>query len=165
MPNITARTPYPIILLMLARSQHGLGPRRSCVSDICSSRALEFQSNHMGPGCSLFFNTVWSEKTIFTPTRKSHVDSPSAAEDLSVEGVELTPMRHDPNEKPIGQLDKINLPESILRKEQCFLSACTHVQRRLAACLPGGHLHLSIKFAPLPTGWPSDSYANAAADF
>lgn len=35
----------------------------------------------------------------------------------------------------------------------------------LAACLPGGHLHLSIKFAPLPTGWPSDSYANAAAGF
>ncbi len=49
------------------------------MSDICSSRTLEFQSNHMGPGCSLFFNTVWSEKTIFTPTWKSHVDSPSAA--------------------------------------------------------------------------------------
>lgn len=35
----------------------------------------------------------------------------------------------------------------------------------LAACLPGSHLHLSIKFAPLPTGWPSDSYANAAGGF
>ncbi|KAG1964737.1 hypothetical protein F2P79_004442 [Pimephales promelas] len=42
-------------------------------------------------------------------------------------------MRHDPNEKPIGQLDKINLLESILRKEQCFLTACTHVQREGSA--------------------------------
>jgi len=49
-----------------------------------------------------------------------------------VEGVEPTPMRHDPNEKPIGQLDKINLLESILRKEQCFLTACTHVQREVS---------------------------------
>jgi len=52
-----------------------------------------------------------------------------------VEGVEPTPMRHDPNEKPIGQLDKINLLESILRKEQCFLTACTHVQREVSVSL------------------------------
>ncbi|KAF4099278.1 hypothetical protein G5714_019404 [Onychostoma macrolepis] len=65
-----------------------------------------------------------------------------------------TPMRHDPNEKPIGRPDKINLLESILRKEQCFLSACTHVQRQVKGAweeyscgktIPGGQVLLTKK--------------------